>query len=67
MLESELIVSSEERKDMELQGVGHIELGEDGEYYLVTDFPELLGWKEGDELEWVDNEDGTFTLKKVGN
>lgn len=65
MLESELIVSSEEKKDMELQGVGHFELGEDGEYYLVTGFPELLGWKEGDELEWVGNQDGTFTLKKV--
>lgn len=23
-----------------------------------------LGWTEGDTLEWIDNEDGTWTLKK---
>lgn len=23
-----------------------------------------LGWTEGDNLEWIDNEDGTWTLKK---
>jgi hypothetical protein len=23
-----------------------------------------LGWKEGDTLEWLDNKDGTWTLKK---
>lgn len=49
----------------ELEGIGHIEVGEDGEYYLVTDFPELFGWTEDTILEWVDNEDGTFTIKKV--
>ena len=25
---------------------------------------EVLGWKEGDVLEWIDNKDGSFTLKK---
>lgn len=44
-----------------------IEETPDGEY-LVT-FPDELvnqvGWNEGDTLEWIDNEDGTFTLKKV--
>lgn len=24
-----------------------------------------LGWKEGDTLEWVDNGDGSWSLKKV--
>jgi hypothetical protein len=23
-----------------------------------------LGWKPGDELDWVDNKDGTWTLRK---
>ena len=23
-----------------------------------------LGWKEGDVIEWVDNQDGTWTLRK---
>lgn len=34
----------------------------------ITFPPELmekLGWKEGDDLEWLDNYDGTFTIKKV--
>lgn len=24
-----------------------------------------LGWQVGDQLEWLDNEDGTWTLKKI--
>ena len=39
----------------------------DGETLLS--FPDKLiksvGWVEGDTLEWIDNKDGTFTLKKV--
>jgi len=34
---------------------------------LLTFSPELLertGWKEGDVLEWVDNNDGSFSLVK---
>jgi hypothetical protein len=30
--------------------------------------PEMLqmqGWKEGDDLEWIDNEDGSWSLQKV--
>jgi hypothetical protein len=25
---------------------------------------EHLGWKPGDEIEWVDNKDGTWTIRK---
>jgi bifunctional DNA-binding transcriptional regulator/antitoxin component of YhaV-PrlF toxin-antitoxin module len=36
---------------------------------LFVTFPEELlkkmNWKEGDTLNWVNNYDGTFTLKKV--
>lgn len=39
----------------------------DGETLLS--FPdeliEAVGWEKGDELEWIDNKNGTFTLKKV--
>ena len=35
----------------------------------VLDFPpeilEVTGWKEGDVLEWIDREDGSFELRKV--
>lgn len=35
---------------------------------LLLPLPQELldanGWKEGDTLEWVDNENGTWTLKK---
>lgn len=26
---------------------------------------EELGWQVGDTLQWIDNQDGTYTLKKV--
>ena len=34
---------------------------------ILTFPPELLketGWEEGDSLQWIDNEDGSFTLRK---
>ena len=45
-----------------------IELQEDGDD-LILPFPDdildKIGWKKGDSLEWVDNQDGSFTLRKV--
>lgn len=42
---------------------------EDGE--LILPFPEELmkelGWKVGDTLQWIDNNDGTFTIVKAEN
>lgn len=36
---------------------------------LILPLPQELldskGWMEGDELEWIDNQDGTWTLEKV--
>jgi len=26
---------------------------------------DTLGWRVGDQLEWIDNRDGTWTLKKI--
>ena len=31
---------------------------------LGNDVCQDLGWKEGDTLEWLDNKDGTWTLRK---
>jgi hypothetical protein len=31
---------------------------------LGEELCEHLGWKPGDELDWVDNKDGTWTLRK---
>lgn len=38
-----------------------------GEQWITfpPDLMEKLGWKEGDNLEWIDNYDGTFTIRKV--
>lgn len=36
----------------------------DGVPYLVFPEGEELPWEEGDHLEWIDNKDGTFTLRK---
>lgn len=37
-----------------------------GEYLLDLglDVCERLGWKPGDVVDWVDNKDGTWTIKK---
>ena len=34
---------------------------------LGNELCEQLGWSEGDTLEWIDNQDGTYTLTKVQN
>jgi bifunctional DNA-binding transcriptional regulator/antitoxin component of YhaV-PrlF toxin-antitoxin module len=31
---------------------------------LGDEICEHLGWQEGDTLEWIDNKDGTWTLRK---
>lgn len=40
---------------------------ESGELYV--EFPqrllEQLGWKEGDDLQWIQGADGTWSIKKV--
>ena len=37
-----------------------------GDLYLqfTDDLLEKLGWEPGDNLAWIDNEDGTWTLTK---
>lgn len=37
-----------------------------GDYILEfpEDFVESTGWKEGDVIEWINNGDGSWTLKK---
>jgi len=41
-----------------------ITVGEDGVLDLPSETMEELGWKEGDQLVWTDNNDGSFSLKK---
>lgn len=31
---------------------------------LGNELCEHLGWREGDTLDWIDNKDGTWTLRK---
>ena len=44
-----------------------LEDGEDGEVTLPFPAEMLaeLGWNEGDTLDWTDNKDGTFSIKKI--
>jgi hypothetical protein len=41
--------------------------GPSGEYYITfpDDLLEAANLEEGDEVEWVDNDNGTFILRKV--
>jgi bifunctional DNA-binding transcriptional regulator/antitoxin component of YhaV-PrlF toxin-antitoxin module len=51
--------------------VEEVENGDTGEQEYFITFPddllEAANLTEGDQVEWVDNEDGTYTLKKKGN
>lgn len=31
---------------------------------LGNELCEQLGWKAGDQVEWIDNKDGTWTIRK---
>ena len=45
-----------------------VEEADDGSGDLILPFPddllETAGWKEGDVLEWIDNKNGSWTLRK---
>ena len=38
----------------------------DGEVFIEfsEEFLREIGWKEGDTIEWIDNHDGSWTMKK---
>ena len=40
-------------------------VGDDGVLTFSEEFLQETGWKEGDVLEWIDNEDGTLTLRSI--
>ena len=40
---------------------------ENGVLTFPDDILEATGWKEGDVLEWIPNDDGSFTLVKKEN
>ena len=46
-----------------------LEEADDGSGDLVLPLPQDLldgaGWKEGDTIEWIDNNNGTWSMKKV--
>ena len=42
-----------------------LKIDEDGILTFPDEFLEKTGWKEGDELEWIDNNDGSFSLQKI--
>jgi hypothetical protein len=46
-----------------------VEEHEDGEYYITfpDDLLEQTGWKEGDTLHWIPQDDNSFIMKKVIN
>ena len=39
-------------------------VGDDGVLTFPEDFLKEVGWKEGDVLQWIDNNDGSFSLWK---
>jgi len=53
------------KKDKVIKWSLPVEEQEDGEYYITfpDDLLEAANLKEGDQVEWVDNYDGTYTLR----
>ena len=53
---------------MQLVGHGNMKtvltVDDDGILTFPPEMLEILGWKEGDVLQWIDNNDGSFQLKK---
>ena len=47
----------------------NVEEADDGSGDAILTFPpdllEQVGWKEGDTLNWIDQKDGSWQLKKV--
>jgi len=41
------------------------EVDDDGFLTIPEDILESTGWKEGDMLEWINREDGSFELRKT--
>jgi bifunctional DNA-binding transcriptional regulator/antitoxin component of YhaV-PrlF toxin-antitoxin module len=41
-----------------------LRVDEDGVITFPDDLLEVTGWVEGDVLEWIDNQDGSFSLRK---
>ena len=39
-------------------------IDDDGILTFPENYLNILGWKEGDVLEWIDNKDGSFSLRK---
>ena len=39
-------------------------IDDDGVLTFPPELLEVTGWKEGDMLEWIDREDGSFELRK---
>lgn len=44
----------------------NVQVDEQGESFIEfpEDFLKEVDWKEGDNIEWTDNHDGTWTMKK---
>lgn len=40
-----------------------------GDYYIqfTDELLEEVGWKAGDTIEWIDNKDGSWTMRKREN
>lgn len=59
-------MTSEELNELQQQPLSWIcPVDEEGVLTLPDELWEHLDWKEGDDLEFVDNEDGTFSIYKV--
>jgi len=39
-------------------------ISDDGVLTIPDEMLKVLGWSEGEELEWVENDDGSFLLRK---
>ena len=54
-----------DRNDLSRKNPFTLVVDNDGILNLPDKLIEEMGWKEGDELAWKDNKDGSFSLQKI--
>ena len=65
--DTRLIVSIANSKQLFFNQSWSISINREGIFKFPEDLLEKLDWKAGDEVDWVNEDNGTFTLTKTKN
>ena len=66
-MENHVTMTTSMDRNNEQRRTWTLPVDEDGVLLLPDELVELTGWQEGDDLEWIDQGDGSFVLQKLIN